>query len=205
MNKVPIYNIAIEEDEFDLGLTKMSLVEYPAVNVPFLKFSENDIVKETFSTNKDKKIVTSVALLADTPIKRIDDYGNLYYVVFNKEIIGKLVNKFFKDDLIKSVNINHFEDTDKAYLIESYFVNEELGIKPKGIYSTDGSWIVSYKILDDDLWNDIKEGKLNGFSVEIQAYLEEFNSINNKFYMLSKAILNEDFKELIKLINNKND
>lgn len=201
MNKVPIYNISIEEDEFDLGLTKMSLVEYPAVNVPFLKFSENDIVKETFSTNKDKKIVTSVALLADTPIKRIDDYGNLYYVVFNKEIIGKLVNKFFKDDLIKSVNINHFEDTDKAYLIESYFVNEELGIKPKGIHSTDGSWIVSYKILDDDLWNDIKEGKLNGFSVEIQAYLEEFNSINNKFYMLSKAILNEDFKELIKLIN----
>ena len=81
MNKVPIYNIAIEEDEFDLGLTKMSLVEYPAVNVPFLKFSENDIVKETFSTNKDKKIVTSVALLADTPIKRIDDYGNSYYVV----------------------------------------------------------------------------------------------------------------------------
>lgn len=205
MNKVPIYNITIEEDEFDLGLTKMSLVEYPAVNVPFLKFSENDIVKETFSTNKDKKIVTSVALLADTPIKRIDDYGNLYYVVFNKEIIGKLVNKFFKDDLIKSVNINHFEDTDKAYLIESYFVNEELGIKPKGIHSTDGSWIVSYKILDDNLWNDIKEGKLNGFSVEIQAYLEEFNSINNKFYMLSKAILNEDFKELIKLINNKND
>lgn len=201
MNKVPIYNITIEEDEFDLGLTKMSLVEYPAVNVPFLKFSENDIVKETFSTNKDKKIVTSVALLADTPIKRIDDYGNLYYVVFNKEIIGKLVNKFFKDDLIKSVNINHFEDTDKAYLIESYFVNEELGIKPKGIYATDGSWVVSYKILDDDLWNDIKEGKLNGFSVEIQAYLEEFNSINNKFYMLSKAILNEDFKELIKLIN----
>lgn len=205
MNKVPIYNITIEEDEFDLGLTKMSLVEYPAVNVPFLKFSENDIVKETFSTNKDKKIVTSVALLADTPIKRIDDYGNLYYVVFNKEIIGKLVNKFFKDDLIKSVNINHFEDTDKAYLIESYFVNEELGIKPKGIHCTDGSWIVSYKILDDNLWNDIKEGKLNGFSVEIQAYLEEFNSINNKFYMLSKAILNEDFKELIKLINNKND
>lgn len=205
MNKVPIYNIVIEEDEFDLGLTKMSLVEYPAVNVPFLKFSENDIVKETFSTNKDKKIVTSVALLADTPIKRIDDYGNLYYVVFNKEIIGKLVNKFFKDDLIKSVNINHFEDTDKAYLIESYFVNEELGIKPKGIYSTDGSWIVSYKITDDNLWNDIKEGKLNGFSVEIQAYLEEFNSINNKFYMLSKAILNKDFKELIKLINKKND
>lgn len=205
MNKVPIYNIVIEEDEFDLGLTKMSLVEYPAVNVPFLKFSENDIVKETFSTNKDKKIVTSVALLADTPIKRIDDYGNLYYVVFNKEIIGKLVNKFFKDDLIKSVNINHFEDTDKAYLIESYFVNEELGIKPKGIYNTDGSWIVSYKITDDNLWNDIKEGKLNGFSVEIQAYLEEFNSINNKFYLLSKAILNEDFKELIKLINKKND
>lgn len=205
MNKVPIYNIAIEEDEFDLGLTKMSLVEYPAVNVPFLKFSENDIVKETFSTNKDKKIVTSVALLADTPIKRVDDYGNLYYVVFNKEIIGKLVNKFFKDDLIKSVNINHFEDTDKAYLIESYFVNEELGIKPNGIYSTDGSWIVSYKITDDNLWNDIKEGKLNGFSVEIQAYLEEFNSINNKFYMLSKAILNKDFKELIKLINKKND
>lgn len=205
MNKVPIYNIAIEEDEFDLGLTKMSLVEYPAVNVPFLKFSENDIVKETFSTNKEKKIVTSVALLADTPIKRVDDYGNLYYVVFSKEIIGKLVNKFFKDDLIKSVNINHFEDTDKAYLIESYFVNEELGIKPNGIYSTDGSWIVSYKITDDNLWNDIKEGKLNGFSVEIQAYLEEFNSINNKFYLLSKAILNKDFKELIKLINKKND
>lgn len=198
MSKPQIYNIFIDENDLEFGLSKMSLVEDPAVNVNFLKFSDNKIVK----TDTEQRVVTSVAILADTPIKRIDEMGELYYVVFNKETIKQLVKKFFRDDLTKSVNINHSDDTNDAYLIESYIVNEKLGIKPKGIHTTEGSWVCSYHITDDKLWEDIKQGKLNGFSIEVMSYLEKFSKVNNSSFI--KSIINGNTKELLNAYNKLN-
>lgn len=198
MTKPPIYNIVIDENDLEIGLSKMSLVEDPAVNVNFLKFSN----AKTVNTDVEQRVVTSVAILADTPIKRIDENGELYYVVFNKENIKKLVKKFFKDELTKAVNINHTNDTNDAYLIESYIVNDKLGIKPKGIHTTEGSWVVSYHITDEVLWNDIKNGKLNGFSIEISSYLENFSKVSN--IELINSIMSSNTKQLLNVYNKLN-
>lgn len=198
MTKPPIYNIVIDENDLEIGLSKMSLVEDPAVNVNFLKFSN----AKTVNTDVEQRVVTSVAILADTPIKRIDENGELYYVVFNKENIKKLVKKFFKDELTKAVNINHTNDTNDAYLIESYIVNDKLGIKPKGIHTTEGSWVVSYHITDELLWNDIKNGKLNGFSIEISSYLENFSKVSN--IELINSIMSSNTKQLLNVYNKLN-
>jgi hypothetical protein len=37
---------------------------------------------------------------------------------------------------------------------------------PKGLNLPDGSWVVGMKVTDDNTWNEIKAGKLKGFSVE---------------------------------------
>ena len=163
MNKnLPTYNLIINDIDEELGIDKMSFVERPAVEVNFLKFENT---KLTFQ-DEEKRIITGVAILADTPIYRRNQLGE-HYIIFSKETIYQLVQKFFKQNKIKDVNLDHSLDTNFSYLFESYLINKGRGITPIEFGDVpDGSWVVSYKILDDNLWNDIKNGTFNGFSVE---------------------------------------
>ena len=166
MNK-DIYYIDIN-DEDETGLDAISLVQHPAIEVDFLCFNE-DTKKIDFSADEDKHILTAVALRADHPIyRRNGDYE--YWVVFTKDVIRKLVTKYAKNNLFNSVNIEHndYSFVKSAYMIESYIVDKARGIVPSEFKDIeDGSWIVSYYIDDESLWNVVKNtDALNGLSVQ---------------------------------------
>ena len=166
MNK-DIYYIDIN-DEDETGLDAISLVQHPAIEVDFLCFNE-DTKKIDFSADEDKHILTAVALRADHPIyRRNGDYE--YWVVFTKDVIRKLVTKYAKNNLFNSVNIEHndYSFVKSAYMIESYIVDKARGIVPSEFKDIeDGSWIVSYYIEDESLWNVVKNtDALNGLSVQ---------------------------------------
>ena len=166
MNK-DIYYIDIN-DEDETGLDAISLVQHPAIEVDFLCFNE-DTEKIDFSADEDKHILTAVALRADHPIyRRNGDYE--YWVVFTKDVIRKLVTKYAKNNLFNSVNIEHndYSFVKSAYMIESYIVDKARGIVPSEFKDIeDGSWIVSYYIDDESLWNVVKNTDvLNGLSVQ---------------------------------------
>jgi len=58
--------------------------------------------------------------------------------------------------------------------VESYFVDKSRGIAPKEFDLSDGSWVCSFKITDEALWEQIvSTDEFNGFSVEVIANLEE--------------------------------
>lgn len=166
MNK-DIYYIDIN-DEDETGLDAISLVQHPAIEVDFLCFNE-DTKKIDFSADEDKHILTAVALRADHPIyRRNDEYE--YWVIFTKDVIRKLVTKYAKNNLFNSVNIEHndYSFVKSAYMIESYIVDKARGIVPNEFKDIeDGSWIVSYYIDDESLWNVLKNtDALNGLSVQ---------------------------------------
>ena len=166
MNK-DIYYIDIN-DEDETGLDAISLVQHPAIEVDFLCFNE-DAKKIDFSADEDKHILTAVALRADHPIyRRNGDYE--YWIVFTKDVIRKLVTKYAKNNLFNSVNIEHndYSFVKSAYMIESYIVDKARGIVPSEFKDIeDGSWIVSYYIDDESLWNVVKNtDALNGLSVQ---------------------------------------
>lgn len=166
MNK-DIYYIDIN-DEDETGLDAISLVQHPAIGVDFLCFKE-DAKKIDFSADEDKHILTAVALRADHPIyRRNGDYE--YWVIFTKDVIRKLVTKYAKNNLFNSVNIEHndYSFVKSAYMIESYIVDKARGIVPSEFKDIeDGSWIVSYYIDDESLWNVLKNtDALNGLSVQ---------------------------------------
>lgn len=167
-NGLPIYNIDIN-DEDETGLNAISLVQHPAIEVDFLCFNE-DVKKIDFSINEDEHILTAVALRADFPIYRIGSNGYEYYVTFSKDVIKKLVRKYAKNNLFNSVNIEHndYSFVKSAYMIESYIVDKARGIVPSEFKDIeDGSWIVSYYIDDESLWNVLKNtDTLNGLSVQ---------------------------------------
>ena len=167
------FYISIDNDE-QLGLKAVSLVDRPAIETNFLKFKDQKIV---FSKDESKHIVSGPSLISDMPIYRVNPItGEEYYVVFTADVIEKLVERYSQQNLFNSVNLQHDsnEFTDKVILVESYFVNKERGIAPKEYDLPNGSWVTSYKVLDDTLWNDIMTtDEFKGFSVEVIANLVE--------------------------------
>lgn len=151
------------------GIDAISLVDVPAVQRNFLCFSEDQKPVELKFDNS-KHIITGVVCLADTPIYRYNEKYGEYYVVFTKETIQKMVEKFARMDLFKSVNLQHDDEkfVDGIYMIESYIVNSGRGIAPVEFSDIpDGSWVASYKVDNEDLWKEIVNGKkLNGFSLQ---------------------------------------
>lgn len=175
-----IYRVTFDELE-DWGLLAVSLVDFPAVERNYLKFKD-DRPPLRLKADTEQQVVTGIALLADTPIYRRDEERGEYYIVFEKDIIRKLVEKYSRDGLINLINLQHDENTysdEQAVMVESYFVDKERGIAPMEFADVpNGSWVVSYKIQDPELWEKIKashgeEGGLNGFSVEVVSGIEK--------------------------------
>ena len=172
MNKV--YYINIDESE-ELGMFSVSLVDFPAVETSFLCFNEEK-PKQLFFAKPDEHIITGVAIRADVPIYRRRPDGSEYYVVFQKDVIKQLVERFSKQGKMNSVDLQHNGKLISGiYMIESYFINDARGIRPKEFADIeDGSWVVSYYVEDETLWNKIKNGNdLNGFSISCMANLIE--------------------------------
>lgn len=163
-------------DDFETGIDAISLVDFPAVERNFLCFSKDE-KRVNLKFDASKHVITGVVALADTPIYRYDERMGEYYIVFSKETIVKMVEKFAKMDLFKSVNLQHDDNNfvDGIYMFESYITNKERGINPKEFEDIpDGSWICSFKVENEALWNEIINGdKLNGFSLQGMFELEE--------------------------------
>lgn len=170
MNKLPIYKISLDNSAD--GISKMSLVEFPAVEQDFLAFTRQESIK--FSINEEKRIVFGPAIRADYPIYRISPTIGEYFTVFTKDIIEELYQKFMIEQKFNCVNLEHNSDTNDIYLLQSFIKSSDTGLTPIGFEDcADGSWFVAYKVLNDEVWQGVKSGKFNGFSIEGWFSLDE--------------------------------
>ena len=120
--------------------------------------------------NEEKRIISGPIMLADSPIYRNDANNGEYYVVFTKDTIFKIVQKFFKKGFQSNVNLQHNakDKVSNVTMFESFISDKDRGIMPmRGFEDTpDGSWFGSFKIEDDNVWQMVKDGDIKGFSVE---------------------------------------
>lgn len=166
--ELPIYELMINEDmQDDAEVSFIALVDKPAIQKNWNAFKENvkfQIVSE------DKRIISGPVMLADSPIYRNDATNGEYYVVFSKDTIFKIAQKFFKKGYQANVNLMHDanQQVEGVTMFESFISDVDRGILPmKGFEDApDGSWFGSFKVEDDAVWQMIKEGKFKGFSVE---------------------------------------
>ncbi len=176
-----IYKLSIDESD-TLGMSCISLVEDPAVARKFLAFSEEGTGEKLLKLSKideDKHIITGVVAVADMPILRFNEELGYHYIVFEKDVIEKMAQRYFKKGYGNNVNIEHQGPmVSGMILFESYIKDASRGINPIEFSDlTDGSWLVSYKVTDDVLWEEIKNGNtLNGFSLE--GYFQYGDKVN---------------------------
>ena len=155
-----------------------SFVSEPATEKEWLFFNRKKQVLNFY--DDEQQIVTSVVMLANTPIYRNDD-GYEYKLVFTPDAIKKMAFDYFSKNGFNKISIEHDgkEIEGAAILLESYFVDNVKSVPQKFGKIPEGSWIMSYKVVDKDLWTMIKEKKLRGFSVEVVADLKKL-SLNLK-------------------------
>jgi len=170
---IPIFNLEITNDlEDDVEVDVISLVDRPAIERSFLAFTENKEIKMDFAIqDEDQQIISGPLMLADTPIYRNDDNGE-YYVVFTKETIKKIAQRYFKKGYQANVNLMHDsgQSVEGVTMFESFISDKVRGIHPmKGFEDVpDGSWFGSFKVDNPEVWAEIKAGNVRGFSVEGQ-------------------------------------
>lgn len=195
---LPIYRVLIDDDK--LGIDKISLVEYPAVESNFLAFSKNEKRVLLSIDNEEQRIITGVIARCDYPIYR-NDNGYEYYITFDKDVIKQMAIKMLSDNKQNEVNIEHKPNTDVegVEMLELYIKDSSRGISPVGFEDiSDGSLMATYKVFNDDIWSAIKEGTFKGFSLE-GLFMMEKESEEDKTY---NDIMNM-LDELDKIMNKK--
>ena len=126
--------------------------------------------KFKFFADKERRLISGGLMIADLPIYRSDEMGE-YYVVFDKEQIEKIAQRFFKKGYTHNVNMMHDSErqVNGVYMVESFIIDKTRGIRtPEGYPTlTEGSWFGTFKVDNNEVWNDfIKTGVFKGFSVE---------------------------------------
>lgn len=162
-----IYKVKIDDDE-QLGMDAISLVEFPAVEVDFLAFSKDSKLELT-RFDEDKREITGVVCLADTPILRKNDKFGIHCILFDRDTIKQMMLRYFKNGLNNRVNIEHQgEMIDGLTMIESYIKDSSRNVAPVEFSEVnDGSWIATFKVENDDVWEAIREKHtLRGFSLQ---------------------------------------
>lgn len=159
---LPLYEMTLGDTD---GVQIMSIVNNPAIQIGFLKFN-NDVIKQKFSYDEDKRIITGAAMVPELPIYRVID-GFECYIKFSADTIKQLAEKFMLEGRTLSVNIEHCLPTNECVITETYFINHERNIVPEEFKDLpDGTWMISMKVNDDAIWDAIKTNGLNGFSIE---------------------------------------
>lgn len=174
--KLPVYEIQIDLNDDTTGMSAISLVTDPATESNFIYFSKNAKPMTFKVENEMEHKVTGCAIWANKQIYRYDPTIGEYYVVFTPDTIQKIVQKYAKEGMNNLVDLQHDgKMVDGVVMVEYYIKDTTKGIDPKGFEDIDdGSLFVTYKIENEELWNEIisPDSEFKGFSIEINAEIK---------------------------------
>lgn len=163
MEKRKVVKCVIDE-EGRLGITAMGLVDMPAIEENWIALSKMQLS----AINDERRMLYGPALIPDKEILRYDEKGEPYYVYFEKETVQKVAHQFFKKNLQHTTNLQHEIPVTGVTVVESWLKE---GKNDKSIQLglpelPDGTWFIGTKVDEEYVWNDVKEGKIKGYSIE---------------------------------------
>lgn len=163
MEKKKIVKCVIDETG-KLGVGAISLVEFPAIEENFVALSEVKLA----AVNKERRMLYGPALIPNKYIFRIDkNTGEEYYMYFDTETVEKCAHLYLKKNLQHNTTLEHQFSVMGCPVVESWVIEgEQDKAYHFGLSAPVGSWIVGLNVTDDEIWNEVKEGNVKGFSIE---------------------------------------
>jgi len=118
-----------------------------------------------------KNRIFGVAMIPDKIIYRNPNalVNEPHYVYFTAETIAKARNSFHKNNCEENVNIEHSGIlVEGVKLTKSFLISEDnkTQLPEEFLDMPIGTWMVEYDIENEEVWQLIKDKKLNGFSIE---------------------------------------
>lgn len=162
-----MFNALITDAE--TGMYKISLVDDPAVMSNFLAFDNARKCLMYKVEDEDKRLVRGVVMRADFPIYRYDRNFGEYYIIYKAEQIRIMAEKYLLESRQNNVNLMHDEnaDVEGVQMVQYFIKNTAEGVAPSGFEDiADGSLFAEFHIVNDEVWEAIKEGSYKGFSLE---------------------------------------
>lgn len=171
-DKLPLYEVTVDSDVYAI-----SLVDEPAIEVNYVHLKKDDKAKKVVFLEdeaKEKHMVVGPVLIPDMPIYRNQD-GEEFYIQFSKESVERLAYNYIKQGYnMTSFTAQHQYPVNEVYIVESWLkTTENDKSNDLGFDCPIGTWFVGAKVNNLDVWEDIKDGKMNGFSVEAFVSLDE--------------------------------
>jgi hypothetical protein len=156
----------ILDEEDAIGIEAISVVESPAIEEDFIALKNQEF--KLAEIDKEKRILMGAALIPNKPIYRRNE-DNEYYIYFSRDTVRKASELFFINGNQNKSTLEHQMPLTGLSVVESWIVEDKEKDKTK-MYDMEvplGTWMVSMKVLNDDIWNNyVKTGRVKGFSIE---------------------------------------
>lgn len=192
---LPIYKVEFDEKDKEICFDFNSTVDFPAHVRAFEKYGEDGV--KNFFAEDERRRITGVMIAADVPIFRRCPMLGDHFVVFFPEEIYKLHERWnefgFSNNLNKQHDPGQIVDLNDAFLVEQWLVRNK-GFIPEALVKQairDGSLMASYQIRSDAFWQDIKNGKYNGFSIE-GMFLKSPLTVNGQQFKKQNIVLTQE-------------
>lgn len=177
-----IVELVIEKD-LD-GIDAVSLVDSPAIEENFIALNKEYKI-EFAEVDSDKRILMGAALIPNKQIYRKNGKDE-FYVFFSEATVKQASELFLKNGNQSNATLEHKAKFDGATVVESWIIDNPEMDKSKqyGFSLPKGTWMISMKIEDENVWKQVKDGKYKGFSIEgyFADKLEMSGDINLESY-----------------------
>jgi hypothetical protein len=186
MEKKKVMKCVIDDD-MKLGVQAISLVEFPAIETNWVALSETKLS----AVSEERRMLYGPALIPEKYILRIDKTtGEEFYIYFDKETVYKCAHQFMLKNLHHNHTLEHELAVTGCTVVETWLKEDENDKSTHlGIDVPIGTWLVGSYVQNDDLWEEVKLGKVKGFSIEgiFDHMVAELSNANEDLFV--KALL----------------
>ena len=161
-----IIELIIDENDLQTGIHAVSVVHSPAIEENFIALAKHEI--ELKEVDAEKKILMGAALVPNKQILRADKDGKAYYIYFSEDTVKKASELFLMRSNQNNATYEHNQKLKGMSVVESWLIEDEVHDKSVkyGFNLPKGTWMISMKVNNEDVWKDVKDGKVKGFSIE---------------------------------------
>ncbi len=159
-----IVELFIDENDEVSGIEAISVVENPAIEENFIALKNQEF--KLAEVDKEKRILMGAALIPNKPIYRKNGEQE-YYIYFSQATVRKASELFFIKGNQNNSTLEHQLELKGLTAVESWIVESEQD--KSRMYDLNvpiGTWMVSMKVNNDDVWKKVKDGEVKGFSIE---------------------------------------
>ena len=192
-----IVELVLDLTDDQAGIEAISVVESPAIEENFVALNKHEVLLK--EVDSEKRILMGAALVPNKQIyRRNDKTDEEYYIYFSEDTVRKASELFFKKPNQHNATLEHNEKVDGTYITESWIVEDPKKDKSAlyGMEMPKGTWMVSMKIDNDEIYEKAKNGEVKGFSIE-GYFADKYDLNTESLEDLEERFIVEELKELL--------